>query len=302
MNNSNHSSFPSIYTEYHLSLLLWVAIVLTINVLGSVANIVTFIATLTYRPLRKFTSCFNLAHCILNDTFTCFIIEPGVVITLYLGSSLPTNLCRWWGPIVYVTFFANNWAHAVLAISRFIAAVFPHEYKRLTTRNWTVFAILFPWIISLLLNVFPMAEIKSQYFLSTSWSACLLGRSGDELRVAVITLGNYLPACIIGLCYSVILTNARSRLRRRVGDVLRHGALVRRYEISRMLFLSFLWFCLSNFSTSLGSFLYPTTYSASPLTQLGLKGLQYVCSALNPVCTLSLFDRFFLRKRSRASM
>ncbi|OWA55656.1 hypothetical protein BV898_20044, partial [Hypsibius exemplaris] len=80
----------------------------------------------------------------------------------------------------------------------------------------------------------------------------------------------------------VVLIKAKVALRQRVGDVLRQRALLRRYETSKVLFVCFLWYCLSNFSSSLTQLLYPETFNASPLTQLGLKGLQYVCSALNP--------------------
>ncbi|OQV23089.1 hypothetical protein BV898_03134 [Hypsibius exemplaris] len=148
MNNSTQVSAVSLYIEYHTSLVAWVILVLLINFLGAAANGVTFAATLTYRPLRKSSSCFLLAHCIINDLITCLLIEPGVVLIIYMdGGSLRPGFCRSWGLFVYLTFFANNWAHGLLACNRFIAAIFPYRYKFFTAKIMLTFTILFPVVI-----------------------------------------------------------------------------------------------------------------------------------------------------------
>jgi hypothetical protein len=136
---SNSSNFTanfrmnrtSLYEAHYSSLIIFMIITMTINVIGAIANLTIFIATMTYRPLRKSSSCPLLAHCILLDLFSTICPEPGLLLITYFGSifELPKNFCHGFGPLLFVTLFTNNWAHATLAINRLIAAVFPHQYK-----------------------------------------------------------------------------------------------------------------------------------------------------------------------------
>ncbi|OQV23091.1 hypothetical protein BV898_03136 [Hypsibius exemplaris] len=175
MNNLTQISAVSVYTEYHSSLLAWVVLVLLINFLGAAANDVTFAATRTYRPLRKSSSCFLLAHCIIDGLIASLLIEPGVVLKIYMdGGSLRPGLCRSCGSFVYLTFFANNWAHGLLACNRFIAAIFPYRYKFFTAKIILTLSILFPWLFPLMFNEFPIAEIKTRYLMPKAWTTCLL--------------------------------------------------------------------------------------------------------------------------------
>ncbi|OQV23640.1 hypothetical protein BV898_02383 [Hypsibius exemplaris] len=135
-----------------------------INVFGAIANGLLLAATLTYRPLRNSTACILLAHCILVDLFITLCTEPGLILVTYFGPDyIPPNFCQAWGGIMFGFVFVDNWSHTVLAINRFIAAIFPHQYKQVTTKRTLVMAVVFPWLISILLNFFPTAKIGMTY-------------------------------------------------------------------------------------------------------------------------------------------
>jgi hypothetical protein len=139
-----------------------------------------------------------------------------------------------------------------------------------------------------LLNVLPITKITVQYELSKGWRSCLLGAAGSTTRNVLLALGLYLPCIVIGLCYTIVLVKARISVRRRVGHIGRQTALRKRHEASKLLFLCFIWYCISNFSVPTANSFFSIAFTTSPLTQLGLKGLQYASSAVNPVSTLGV--------------
>jgi hypothetical protein len=291
MNNSSNIASnaslnnASLFELHYSSLIIFMVIILTINFSGAVANGIIFIATMTYRPLHRSSSSLLLAHCILLDFFTTICVEPSLVLVTYFGSvaSLPKNFCHGFGPLLFVTLFANNWSHATLAINRFIAAAFPHQYKYFVTRPALITAVTFPWLVSGMLNLFPIAQITVRYELARGWRSCTLGAAGSTTRNVLLALGLYFPCLVIGLCYSIVLIKARISIRRREGDNIRHVALRKRHEASKMLFMCFIWYCISNFCVPTANSFFSAAYIASPLTQLGLRGLQYISSAVNPV-------------------
>ncbi|OWA50247.1 hypothetical protein BV898_14770 [Hypsibius exemplaris] len=298
MNNFTNTSslVPALraatHATFHKSIVIWVAITLTLTVFGVAANAVILIATVKHPPLRRFSSCILLAHCVLIDLLTCIFLEPLVILTPYLGGfvAFPSNYCRIAGGPIMGSLFLTTWSHAVLAVSRFLAAVFPHQYRHFTRRPVQIAAIFLPWIIAVTLNAFPIAEWGIRYELGGVWAGCLLGTAADPLRGIIFILGVYIPCAVIGLSYAIVLIKVKLTVRRVVGDSpggagnpSRRSALRRRYEVAKLLFLCFIWFCIGNFGVSTAGTYFSKAYAASPLTQLALKGLQYLSPSFNPI-------------------
>jgi hypothetical protein len=286
---TNFSVKISVVELYHTSLVIWTATVLIINIFGALANAVTFAATMTYRPLRTSSSRVLLTHCIFLDFFLAICTHPGAVfITYHSSAKYPPHFCQGWGAIVFGSYYANNWAHCLLAINRFVAAVLPHYYRYITTQPVLRLAVTFPWLISLAINFFPLAEINLRYAPMKPWMGCIPESPDLKSAKVMAALGVYIPYLVIGLSYSMVLFKAgaaASVRRRRVGDLVQPRiALGKRYEASKILFLCFLWQCIASFAIPIAVNLRSTVYFARPLTQLAFKGLQYVSSAVNPVC------------------
>ncbi|OQV23639.1 hypothetical protein BV898_02382 [Hypsibius exemplaris] len=298
VNSSGNATFTrppsvSVYISHHRSLIVWTVAVLTINLIGALANILTFIATLTYRPLRKSSSCLLLAHCILLDTFITVVTEIGAVLVTLFGDRLfPAHFCQAWGVFVFGPTFVGNWAHALLAFNRFVAATFPHQYRRSTARPVLLATIIIPWVISVVVNVFPVAGNRVRFEMMWPWAGCMVQPLESLAQQLVTSFGTYIPCLVTGMCYTSVLIRSRLSVRRRVGEGSRSTVLNQRYEVSKMLFACFLWYCGANFTLPAAVTFFPRLYFSSPLTQLAFKGLQYVSSAVNPVFFIAVSKNY----------
>lgn len=284
--NTSSVKPPSVYDVYKTFFHTWMVIVFTTNILGVALNGVTFVATITYRPLRNSSSCVLLAHCILIDLIWSLCVGPGLVLVTYFGPiSLPANFCRGWGAVVWGTSYTSNWSHSILAIHRFTASVFPYQYKLFTTRRMLVSAVAFPWFAAVLLNSFMVAQMDRSvhYELARPWTSCTPGPATFKPLNALVAFGVYIPCCVTGLGYAVVLVTSKIAVKKRALDILHRSALQKRYETSKMLVASFLWNSISNFAVPIAATCYSAVYFTSPVLQLSLKALQYVSCAVNPV-------------------
>ena len=284
-----NSTSPSVYITFHKSLAILCGTVVTINICGAFANGVTLLATITYPPLRQSSSWILLAHCILLDYLNAQFIAPGLILVTYLGAwPFPAYFCRIWGGVSIIITLAGDWSHAVLAVNRFIAVVLPHHYRPFTTRKMLSLAVAFPWLMACALNVNPVAGLAGVlYQITKPFAGCLPFPANAMYNIEMIALGVYLPSVMIGISYITVLVKAKISLRMRTGleggEVGRRSVLKKRYEVSKILFLCFLWFCVSNFANPIAYSYFPVPFLGSPLTQLAIKGLQDVSSAVNPV-------------------
>lgn len=300
----NNTSFPSASSNlswltdvnaiddlHHSALTVWAGIELAVNLVGALLNSVLLAATLTYRPLRTSSSCVLLAHCIINDMIMNFISNPGSVLASYIGAvSISQPFCRGWGPFRFVTLYANNWVHTVLAINRFVAVVLPNRYKHIITKKMLVSGVVFPWVISVMLISFPMAQFRMSFESWRAWAGGCIIAQADRSRTAILPIfGALLPCGVIGVSYLLVLVTAKKALRTRVGveQPLEMRNMLNRYETSKILFLCFIWYVISYFVGSVFADLVaaqPTRIT--PLINLTFKGVQVAGSSVNPVCRL----------------
>lgn len=286
---SRVSDIKAIDDLYHSALTVWAGVELAVNLVGALLNSILLAATLTYRPLRTSSSCVLLAHCIINDMIMNFISNPGAVLASYIGAvSISQPFCRGWGPFRFVTLYANNWVHTVLAINRFVAVVLPNRYKHIITKKMLVSGVVFPWVISVMLISFPMAQYQISFESSGGWAGGFIIAEADRSRAAILPIfGVLIPCGVIGVSYVVVLITAKMALRVRVGiaQPLEMRTLKSRYETSKILLICFIWFVISYFAGSVFANLIPKASKRNnPVVNLTLKGIQVVGSSVNPVC------------------
>ncbi|OQV23638.1 hypothetical protein BV898_02381 [Hypsibius exemplaris] len=82
-------------------------------------------------------------------------LSDTVLVTLFGDRPFSPRFCQIWGAIVFLPFFASNWAHVLLVINRYVAATFPHHYRYFTAKLVLVTGIIVPWLISITENAFP---------------------------------------------------------------------------------------------------------------------------------------------------
>ncbi|OWA52379.1 hypothetical protein BV898_16834 [Hypsibius exemplaris] len=274
-------------------LIFFVAVILT-NGTGILSNILLLIATAVHQPLRRSSSSPLIVHCLLIDLYTAAISTPIGFIPIYLGpvghDYLAQSICKYNTLILYLPIGCSMWASSVLAVHRFIAAIFPHQFVCLTRKPALFCLIVLPWTVASIVNVLPVFQIGKMYVRSPATGACvLLSSANDNTQLILSTVsGYYFPTAVMGVCYTIVLVKTLIDAKRRANS----QAIKRRLEISRTLFVSFTWHCLTTYPTLIVLTFYPRQYGGSLTLQLALKYFGSSYSAGNPIFFLASSKMF----------
>ncbi|OWA52413.1 hypothetical protein BV898_16870 [Hypsibius exemplaris] len=267
-------------------LTVWMAIGLVVNGLGTLGNGILLTATLTYRPLRSASNWPLMAHNIALDLIMSLISNPGAIAVTFDAYRQPLTLtfCRLWAPIRFLTQSVCTWSHCALAVNRFLAIVSPKHYKRLVTRKAILAGIFFPWIIGGSVVLFPTTGLVSRFVPDSTWAVgCQLVSNNPGFETYRVLMNVYVPLIISGICYVLVMVNAKIALHVRVGQVtpLVDRNARNRYETSKVLLLCFVWYFSPNLAANI--FYMKQSQRPPPFMVLIGKGLQCVISAVNPV-------------------
>ncbi|OQV22998.1 putative Mitogen-activated protein kinase kinase kinase 4 [Hypsibius exemplaris] len=264
-------------------LLGWIVGILLTDSFGVIANVVLLLALTVHRPLRHLSSRALITNCVAIDLYTTLISVPTSTIPVYLGPgyAMPWRFCRYQAIPVYIAYSAGLHAAAVLAAYRLIAGVAPRIFAIVSRKVAVNTLILLPWCIALTLNIFPTIDVGWKIRRNSVSGGCTYMAIGNSTLPMLIytTVGIYLPTALTGACYTVVLLKTLCDLRKRRSSRLLH----RRLEISRTLFLSFLWHCVTLYPTNIIITFFPSSYSENFGLQLGVRYLGNCFSAINPV-------------------
>ena len=241
---------------------------------------------LRYPPLRKSSSSPLIMHCIIIDLYITLVAAPAVIIPFYLGPTypLPESVCKYQSLYMYNAYAAGMVASCVVALHRLIATMLPNYFKLFTKRFAIFFMVILPWIVATLINIFPAIGVGTKIVRSPTSGGCVVVTlTGSSMLVASI-FGYYLPTVLMGVAYVIVLgkTSYEVYYRKKVSRSLR-----RRLEISRMLFVSFLWHCLTVYPSVIIMTFYLKELIANYQLQLTIKWLGNSFSAVNPVREVS---------------
>ena len=290
---------PSIYLR---SWFAWVICTLITNVFGVLANATLMFITLTYKKIRDSSSSVLILHCIALDLYISLVAAPVDSLLGYLGPGqwLPRNFCHYYGLLSYSWYYVHVWASCVLAFQRLMATLMPHTYDRRTRKPVLAVMIATPWLLILVMQVFPLVGIGIRFIRPGNQGGCtiapLVEDHGSPVRLFIFyTFCTYLPTVLTGLFYVIILARTVFVLRRRSGTVGAKGAdtrtstaniLKRRLQISKMLFLSFLWFCAAQYPLTIAAIFFGPQRNASIALNLTTRYLMMSYSSLNPVIVM----------------
>ena len=195
---------------------------------------------------------------------------------------------------------AQTWAALLLAVNRFAAAVFPHQYRQMVTKKALIFMLLLPWCVGLGINMPLWFDVGVSYAVSRPYPLCTTRTTGGAYPAVWSTVGNYLPTGLMGIAYGILLVRLLISDRNRIGGTA--GPIVpkpavqprqrqkpvglgglaareRQLALTKMLLLSFVWYTvcfvpgpvvLTAFSNLVARYYTLTLWVARTLIILGL--------------------------------
>ncbi|GAV08357.1 hypothetical protein RvY_18065 [Ramazzottius varieornatus] len=201
---------------------------------------------------------------------------------------------RYLASVRFILQYANYWCHCTLAIHRFLTMAFPHRSSLLRSNKVISTLLALPWAFSVVVNLFPTFSLfQLRYQPSVPWGGFTIGP--QKVAVFNAVFGVHIPGTVMGLCYTLSIIQAGYAVRnrqRRVGYGLNAEGLPstqmmrtvrRRWEISRVLFLTFVWYLLCTYPVPILSLLHPEAIGTFPLLALWLRFPQYSYVGLTPL-------------------
>ena len=135
----------------------WIPFVLASGAFGTLANVIVLLALAVHTPLRKSDSAALITHGVAIDLYICAVGIPGfTLLQFHLDArrQFPPDTCRI-QRLIYIALPAEMYAACVLAVYRFIAAIFPHYFSLLKQVSQTVDGDLLR----------PLRPLRLQWFL-----------------------------------------------------------------------------------------------------------------------------------------
>ena len=158
-------------------------------------------------------------------------------------------------------------------------------YGAFTTKWALATMIVFPWLWNLIMNIFPIFEIGTKVAPAPQSGGCTFLSAGHSTSI-FNTFALYLPSVLMGLFYVMIMVQTFSVLHcKTASSVNKKDAVTtkRRLEITQMLFVSFIWFCVSMYPLTFTLTFYPRQFSDNLTLHLVMRYLVASYSSLNPV-------------------
>jgi hypothetical protein len=274
---------------------IWIAMIAATVVFGVVANLILLLASATTREIRKKSSTPLILHCTILDLYMSVVVPVNNTLG-FLGPSwnvhLPRNFCRFFGLWFYSAYGLHAWAACFVAFQRLVATLVPHSYAKFTTRKATATMLILPWIVVALINLFNVLEIGSKTATSKFAGGCTTvpaGVGGDVMLYHAFSL--YLPSALMGAMYFFLLMKTAYELTIKsrepeLVEATKHTTvwiIKRRFQISKMLCVSFLWFCLSMYPLPIAIAYFPKMFNENIWVHLTVRYLVASYSCLNPV-------------------
>ena len=261
------------------TLTVYVAILLT-NIFGAAANIILLLAMVRFPELRKSSGSALIMHCIIIDLYTTVVAVPSMIITSRIKAvyNLPESACKDQSLYLYIAYSATMYASCVVALHRLVATILPRHFSFLTKKSAIITMILLPWVVAFSINIFPALQIGVKIIKSPSGGCEVVAIKASSLLWSTV-FGYYLPTGLIGISYVIVLGKTSYDVYHRRGS----RSLRRRLEISRMLFVSFLWHCITIYPAAILVSVFLKEIIKHLQLQLAIKWLGSSFSAVNPV-------------------
>ncbi|OWA53644.1 hypothetical protein BV898_18065 [Hypsibius exemplaris] len=248
--------FPVLSPTMQTELTAWIAITLTVCVVGIFTNVL-LLRVMWSAELQRSGVSFLLFHFVAVNLLMCIVTTPIAVILVLVkrdGWHIPSNICYYITTLNTINISVVNWSDAGLALNRFVALYFPHSYKTWATTPTLVVIIACGWIIPISLTMPFTVAAGGQSVTLSPIGLCSLMPNG-QLGIFLTSSASYVPYGISGAGALLILWKCFDFSRPRVAvdraeDRLheagaRRRMAQRRLNMAKMLLFTYLWtgFC-----------------------------------------------------------
>ena len=180
-----------------------IAVVLCVYILvGVPANVFIIVSVVKHKLYQQpgFLPLLNLA---ITDLLICMVVMlmntvSGIAGTFPFGSSdqVRCQFCKLTSVVVIAVYYSSIFSVTLVSMDRFVFIKWPLRYEVVVTASKMVLALVFIWLLSIVISLPPLFGF-GQFYFSKIVATCTVdfGRSGGYLLfVVVITL---IPVCIL---------------------------------------------------------------------------------------------------------
>ncbi|XP_055337371.1 rhodopsin-like [Paramacrobiotus metropolitanus] len=308
----NQSSLVPAWIIYSTTLQVWVAIIGILAIIGTSLNVPLFVTIATGSKLNTGSGAL-IAHLLFIESMLCSVWNPIICISMYTAHIKPLShtFCQYALFGYYIFLHCANWSTLLLAINRFVAIMFPHQYSKVSSKPALLFSMSFGWMVAIGFNLPGFLGVSGDYVPIPPWGGCGTKVTAqfawfNALLTGVLTS---IPVSGVGLAYIVMFVkigvvwcrNRNAVVTKQKDDSsagARHDRSVlqkRRFDSAKMLFISYLWYSLCYLPAPIASSVYPQAYASMPALQLALRGVLLMGYAFNPVIYIAMNSEY--RKR-----
>ncbi|XP_055350322.1 neuropeptide S receptor-like, partial [Paramacrobiotus metropolitanus] len=200
----------------------------------------TLFFTIILRSQLRTGSGILIAHHQLLHVLQTGISNPFYIVTgwaVWMGVSIAGIDCTVMYFVCQVIICTETWSSLFLAVNRFIALIYPHQYSHIASNKAVGYFIISAWCISAAINLPGLLGIGS-LFGFREVDCGFVRVTNLHLLNAVATLGVYLPLALQGVAYGIILAN-HCRKDEETRAAVSHK---KRFILFRLLLGSYLWY------------------------------------------------------------
>ena len=223
-----------------------------------------------------------------------------LALQTYLAQYTPPSsvLCKISTLSYYLLKQSLHWSEFLVAANRFVAVIFPHKYKQVTSTRVVISSIIGCWLLSWICELIPLLEMGAVMDSKNAWKMCLQHGKGNPLGfILLLAINTYIPISAEGALYLTIfvifyckaLTHRRKAAvdPENVPDVqvtpAEVGKTEYRLRVAKMLFCGYILTATCSVMTPIIAAVYPG-YLVSPVLFLVLRAVLLGGYSLHPVC------------------
>ncbi|XP_055350324.1 uncharacterized protein LOC129596943 [Paramacrobiotus metropolitanus] len=273
-------SFPNRRTE----LIALVSVFTFAGATGVLLSTSLFL-TIIMRPNLRTGSGILIAHQQLLNVLQTGIGNPFYIVVgwvVWLGGVSITGInCTAMHFFCQLFICVETWSSVFLAVNRFVAIIYPHQYRLISSNAAVAGFITASWCISAAIEIPALLGIGS-YFGFRQFDCGYIRVTDHNMVVMHGVVGIWFPLAVQALLYAAIVINHRQKEEEsRITMVQK-----KRFKLFRLLFGSYLWYvaCYIPFMVTIYGF--PRFWFADKLRAGWFMVLQEIGYAGSPVFLL----------------
>lgn len=296
LNVTNLTRKASVYASLSGPVLVsWLSAVIVLICFGTALYMILLGALYTKRQRQRAAGILIL-HSVLIEMYLCivnFSIFVGTTIYAQKYTAVSRNFCNHTQFIYWSAFVTWNWSSLLLSVNRFVGMVFPHIYRKWTTKTAIVLSLMFPWLIGIMMSTLFYSGTVGSFDVMPPLGFCGLRLKYKWSLNMVNITGVSIPNALAGALYLALCGKmAWHKIRKKIDPMFAESqraasatdrVVERRFTTAKMLLASILLYMACFLPGLLTAEFNPRKFFSDPIMQLWLRTLFYTGCTLNPV-------------------